>query len=58
MEPFDLTFRHVTTAEDSEFDSFNNVINYDTNFDSQSSLPVEDKNAEKVTYNWRGKALA
>ena len=59
MEPFDLTFKQVTSDDDYEnsfnFDSFNNVVNYDTTFDNSSvSLPLSCYNTDTAQYTWKG----
>ncbi|XP_035827105.1 golgin subfamily A member 3 [Aplysia californica] len=58
MEPFDLTFHQVTSDDDlkdpSKFDSFSNVINYDTSFDSSGvSLPLSCYNTDTAQYTWK-----
>lgn len=61
MEPFDLTFHEVISDdslnESSNFDSFSNVVNYETYFDTPDrSLPLNAYNVNTVQYCWKGKA--
>ncbi|KAI8749280.1 golgin subfamily A member 3 [Biomphalaria glabrata] len=58
MEPFDLTFHQVTSEENlsdtSSFDSFSNVVNYETTFDgSDQSLPLSTYNVNTLHYTWK-----
>ncbi|GFN84801.1 golgin subfamily a member 3 [Plakobranchus ocellatus] len=53
MEPFNLTLSPVNPAENDSFDSFNNVVNYETNFGpSDQSLPLSSYNINTVEYTW------
>ena len=59
MEPFDLTFHQVTSDDEltsaSNFDSFSNVINYDTSFNTaDASLPLSYYNTDTAQYSWKG----
>ncbi|CAL1536149.1 unnamed protein product [Lymnaea stagnalis] len=58
MEPFDLTFHQVTSddslSDSSSFDSFSNVVNYETSFaHSNQSLPLNNYNINTVQYTWK-----
>ncbi|RUS75873.1 hypothetical protein EGW08_016362 [Elysia chlorotica] len=54
MEPFNLTLSPVNSQDSAaSFDSFNNVVNYETNFGpSDQSLPLSSYNVNTVEYTW------
>ncbi|GFS09833.1 Golgin subfamily A member 3 [Elysia marginata] len=53
MEPFSLTLSPVRSEDNASFDSFNNVVNYETNFGpSDQSLPLSSYNINTVEYTW------
>ena len=59
MEPFNLTLSSVNSADNDSFDSFNNVVNYETNFGpSDQSLPLSSYNINTVEYTWTGNIIS